>query len=353
MIALGIVFAGLIKTEKSAIEARNAAVGKPGRPPVNVVLMTLAPSDIRDGINLPGSIEPWTRLDLKARLNGMVEEVFVREGDTVEEGTVLARLETQEYRIALARARATHKLALTSFERDRAIYDKGVVPTAQMEARETSLQTAGADLAEAELMLSRCTITAPMPGVVQRLDLKKGLLLSVGDPVAEILRIDRVKAVVGIPESDITAVRKLPAVELTLQALGGTRVSGTRHFLSPAPDSAARLYRLELALDNPGLLILPGMFVRAEVVKQVVRGAVVVPFYSVISRKNEHYVYVEEGGAARKRSVTLGIMEGWKVEIRQGLEPGLRLIVEGHRDVEEGQEVRAVRTLAGLEENPS
>ncbi|MFH1155084.1 MAG: efflux RND transporter periplasmic adaptor subunit [Pseudomonadota bacterium] len=350
MIVAGIVLGGLIKTEKQSIEARNASAVKPERPPVNVVELELKPLEIRDSINLPGSIEPWTRLDLKARINGTVDQVLVKEGDFVKEGTLLARVETDDYQIALDRARASYKQAVASYERDRAIYAKGMVPTAQIEARETTVQTAKADLADAELLLSRCSITAPMPGVIQRLDVKQGLLVSLGDPVAEILRIDRVKAVVGIPESDITPVRKLDTVDVTVQALDNVRVTGIRHFLSPAPDSAARLYRLELALDNSDQKILPGMFVRADVVKQVVRNAVVVPFYSVISRKMEHYVYVDDNGVARKKPVTLGIMEQWMVQITSGLESGQRLIIEGHRDVEDGQAIKAVKVMDKLGE---
>jgi len=181
-----------------------------------------------------------------------------------------------------------------------------------------------------------------MSGVITRLDAKKGLLLSVGDPIGQVVRMDRVKAVVGIPESDMPKVSPLTHVELTIKALDDLKVTGVKYFLSPVPDTAARIYRLELSVDNQERKILPGMFVRANVVKKEVKNAVVIPFYSVISRGDEQFVFVEENGKAIRKNVSLGIMEKWMVEVKEGLLHGQHLIVEGHRDVEDGQAVKVV-----------
>ncbi len=350
MMALIIVLFGVIKKEKELIAAEKAAQISRERPPVNTVLFQLEPGSINDRINLPGSIEPWTKLELLAKVAGSITEVTVTEGDNVKEGDILARIEANDYRIALNRAKAAYKLAKAEYERDKAVHAKGVIPTAELETRETTLQTAKADVENAELMLSRCTITAPMDGVIRRLDAKIGLLLSVADPIAEMLHIDRVKGVVGIPESDISAIRKLQAVDLTFKALNNRVVRGKKHFLSPSPDTAARLYRLELELDNRDGEILPGMFIRANVVKKSVDDAIVIPFYSVISRNDEQYVFVEKDGAAQKRAVQVGIMENWMVQITEGLDAGDKLIIEGHRDIENGQKIKIVKLLTDLTE---
>jgi len=121
------------------------------------------------------------------------------------------------------------------------------------------------------------------------------------------------------------------------------------HLLSRAPETAAALYRLELELDNPSEEILPGMFVSADVVKKTEHHVIGVPFYSVISRNDHQYVFVEENGKAVKREVQLGIMEKWLVQITHGLQTGNRLIVEGHRDVEDGQEVNVVQVIKKIE----
>jgi len=210
------------------------------------------------------------------------------------------------------------------------------------------MRTARAAMEDAALNLSRCSITAPMSGVIRRLDLKKGLMLSVGDPMAELLKIDQVKAVIGIPESDVAAVRGLDTVEFTIQALNDRQVTGRKFFLSSSPENQARLYRLELAVDNPRAEILPGMFLRANIIKKTVDQTIIVPLYAVLTRNDEHYVFVEKDGVAEKRLVTLGIMEEWQAQVTQGLAAGERVIIEGHRDVEAGQQVNTIKLLTDV-----
>ena len=94
---------------------------------------------------------------------------------------------------------------------------------------------------------------------------------------------------------------------------------------------------------------LPGMFARADLVKQSRDQALTIPFYSIISRNNEQYVFVENDGVVEKRHVTTGIMEQWMVEITEGLEPGEHVVVEGHRDVEDGRKVKVVKTITDPE----
>lgn len=338
-----------ISDKKSAILAEQEAAIKQERPPVNTVVMQVNPTTISNRINLPGSIEAWNELEMTAKISGTVEEVVVNEGDTVREGDVLIQIESADYRIALERAQAAYKLAQADYQRDKTVYAKGVIPPAELEARETRMATAKADLDNAQLMYERTTIKAPIDGVVRRLDAKVGIFLGVGDPVGKILQIDRVKAVIGIPESDVTAVRGLDSVEVTIKALDDLKVRGRNHFISSSPETMARLYRLELELDNSDHLILPGMFARADLVKQSRDQALTIPFYSIISRNNEQYVFVENDGVVEKRHVTTGIMEQWMVEITEGLEPGEHVVVEGHRDVEDGRKVKVVKTITDPE----
>jgi membrane fusion protein (multidrug efflux system) len=349
LITIVVLFMAIGKKKDSIAADKMNSVGKK-RPPVNCVTHELQPTTIQDKINLPGSIEPWTSLELTARITGTVSDVLVEEGDEVKKNQILALIEEDDYRIALQRAKAAYSLAQSDYQREKAVYDKGVTPKAQLDARRTAMLTAKADLDNARLQLSRCTIKAPIDGVIQRLDAEAGVLLTTADPVAQILKIDKVKAVVGIPESDVPAVRKLNQVDITIQALDNRIITGQTHFLAQAPTTTARLYTLELAVDNASREILPGMFFRADVVKKTVDNALAIPFYSVISRNDEHFVFVENDGAAQKKIVRLGIMENWMVEIVDGLKAGDKLIIEGHRDIEDGQNIKVVKTITNLNE---
>jgi len=352
MIVLIFILFGTIRDKSDQIAINKAEEVRQEKPPVNVVTLTLSPTTIADRINLPGYIEPWTRLQLMAKLNGTITEVVVNEGDRVKKDDILARIEDDDFRIAVDRAEAAYNLSKAEYSRDKTMYDKGVVPVATLDSAKTAMQKARADYEDAGLLLSRTTVTSPMDGIISRMDAKIGLQLSVGDPLAEILQIDRMKGVVGIPESDVSAVRRLENVELTVQALGDKIFKGKTHFLSPSPQTAARLYNLELAIQNDAGEVLDGMFVRADIIKERVDNALAVPFYSVISRNDEQYVFIEQEGMARKRKVTLGIMEKWMVQITAGLNPGDRLLVEGHRDVEDKQSINIIKTLASPAELP-
>lgn len=350
MLVIIVVLFMTISKKKESIAADKAAAVSKERPPVNSVVYPLELSAIRDRINLPGTIEPWTSLELLARIDGFITEVLVEEGDEVEKGQILALIDDDDYSIALQRATAAYTLANANYERDKKVYAKGVIPEAQLDATKTAMLTAKADLDDAKLRLSRCTIKAPINGIIRRLDAEEGLLLSIADPVAQILKIDKVKAIIGIPESDVSAVRDLEEIDVTIQALDNRIITAKKHFLSSSPQTTARLYTMELEIDNRSRDILPGMFVRADIVKQKISETITIPFYSVITRNDEQFVFIEKDGVAHKRDIKLGIMEDWMVQITSGLRVGERLVIEGHRDIENGQQVKVVKVISNPNE---
>lgn len=339
-----------IKDEKARMTAEKMKLNSTERPPANVVVLDLSPVTMEDRINLPGVIEPWQRLPVIAKIEGTVLEIKVAEGEKVTKGQLLVLLEPADRQIALASAKAEYELAAANQKRVKLLYGKKIVPKAEVEEVTALLKTSKARLNKAQLMLSRCKITAPSSGVVQQLEAKEGLFLNAHDPVAEILQIDRVKAVVGIPESDVALVRSISEVPLTIQALDNKKVTGQFHFLASSPDTNARLYTLELEIENNDNQILPGMFFRAELVKRVIRDTISVPLFSVIRKNNDQFVYIEENGIARQSSVELGIIDDWQVQIRKGLPPGSRLIVEGHRSIDQGHKLNVVRVVQDLQE---
>ncbi|MEN8141828.1 MAG: efflux RND transporter periplasmic adaptor subunit [Thermodesulfobacteriota bacterium] len=322
------------------LEAKKQAAAQE-LPPVNCIVQEILPGPIEDRLNLPGVIEPKEDLTLLAQVDGTIAKVLVREGEQVQKGQVLARIEEDDYRIALTAAKAAHRLAAADHKRNKELHAKKLLPQASLEASATMLLTRNSELEAAALKLSRCTIKAPLASVVQRLDAKVGLLVSRADPLARLVQVEPVLAVIGIPESDVAAVSRLTEVELTIQALERT-VMGRRHFLSPAPQKNGRLFRLELSLANGDRLIRPGMFVRAQLIKERKEAALTVPLYAIITRDQEQFVMVADRGVARRQRVTSGIIDGFKVEITKGLTAGDKVIVEGQRQVDDGRAIKVV-----------
>ncbi|MCF6290176.1 MAG: efflux RND transporter periplasmic adaptor subunit [Desulfobacterales bacterium] len=347
LLVLLAVVAGLFimaQNKGERLAAEKKAMARKERPPVNVVVQKIVPRLVRERLNLPAMIEPWVDLPLLAEVGGMIQEVRVDEGDRVRKGDLLARIDSRDYENSLKSIRADYRLAIIDRDRLRGLFAKGIIARARLDTVEARVKTLAAAMATAALQLERCAIIAPISGVVNTLPAEVGRFLAVGDPVAGILQIDRVKVVLGIPESDVDAVRKIDWFAVTVDAVN-KKFQAQKYFLAVAPESMAQLYRLELAVANQDNALLPGMFARVEVVKQSLPRAIAIPLYAVISRDNKNYVYLDDGGKAVAREVKLGILDGWQIQVREGLVVNDRVIVVGHREVDTGQMLNVVRVV--------
>jgi len=344
LVALGL--AARVKDEQNRLleEKRNAVVAE--RPPVNVVVQELVPTLVRDRLSLPGMVEPWEHLGILAEVRGVVEEVLVEEGDHVKQGDLIARIDTKDYENTINSIRAAYNLAATNLKRLSGLREKEIIAQSELDKINAEVQTLEADLAIAELQLKRCYVRSAISGVINELPAKKGLYLAVGDPVATVLDIERVKVTVGIPEADVDAVRKIDMFELVIEALVNRKITARKYFLAVAPESQAQVYRLELEVANGSGAILPGMFARVEIIKQEFPDALAIPLYAVITRDNKHYVYLEEDKTAALSEIKIGILDGWQIQVLEGLVPGQRVIVVGQRSVDEGQRLNVVKKVA-------
>jgi RND family efflux transporter MFP subunit len=349
MVALIVVFivimGGRIKEEKARLEEAKKTAIKKEVQPVQVITLTLKPRRLEDKINLPAQVEPFEDLLVKAEVPGQVVTVLVEEGQTVEKGQVLIQLDDRDYRSRLARIEANYKLAKLNHDRISALVKKKIAAATKLDEIEALLKDLAAQRKEAKLALSRTRITSPICCLLNELKAKEGDFVSVADPVAQILQLDQVKVTVGVPESDVAAIFDLDEAEVLIEALGKHRVKGRKVFLSRQPRTLARLYALELVVPNPDRRILPGMFARVELVKRVFNQALAIPLYGVITQGDENVVFVDREGRAEKRNIELGVLIGWQVQVTSGLKPGERVIVVGHRLLDDGQQVEVIKNV--------
>ncbi len=346
LVLLAIALGVSIKDKKQALEDRKKAEAAGNRTPVNVVTLKLIPGVISDRINLPATVEAREDLQIKAQLDGVVVETSAREGSRVSKGDVIARIDPRDYEIALSGAEASHDQAFKALKRAERLLKKSIISENEYDIALANEKTLKARLDKARLDLERTEITSPISGVLNRLDAKVGNLMSPGSPVAQVLDVNPVKVVVGIPESDVTSVRRVKEFHVTLNALDDKRFRGKKHFISSQPNSQAHLYRLEILLPNPRSQILPGMFARVDILKEEITDGLSVPLYAIITQADKHFVYIEENGAATRRNVETGILEGWQMQITKGLMPGDNVMVVGHRSVAEGQPVNVIREVS-------
>jgi membrane fusion protein, multidrug efflux system len=352
---------------EAARERDAASQGRHVRPATNVVVTVIEPVTVRDTIRLPGIVRPFREVTVSARVTGTVlrtRSTPVEEGEKIQTGAEILRLDTRDHQIALDRAETALKAADTALERTRGLMQSRARSQADLDADAVARELARINREAALLDMERCVLRSPVDGIVEKVIPEAGELISANDPVATILDIDKVRIEIGVPEKDIAALSSLTAAELSVAALGGKRFAGRKTFLSHRPMDQTLVYLLRLEADNPGHELRPGMFVEAELVRGV-RNSVVVPLFAVIARGDEHEVFVvreAEPGAgeapdgaagapiAFRRPVRLGLIQGRHVEVISGLEPGERLIVLGQRSVEHGSPVSVTRTVRDLEE---
>lgn len=350
LVGVIVVLQTWIKSEGEIIKERKAKELAGEKPPVNVVALALKPGPIREQMSLPGTVQPWVELNVVSEVRGKIVTKKVAEGQKVRSGDILAEIDKRDYRNAYSSARAAWRAAKAAHERISALYKDQLATQSQMDDALAALETSQANMDTAALNLERCTIRSPMDGVVDKVYIEKGQFMNSADPVADILQIDRVKVVVGIPESDVDAVRQVAEFKVRIDALGGKTFKGRQHYLAKSAQTLARSYQLEVAIDNPEGEILPDMFTRVEIVKHQVDSGLAVPLFSLVNSKGTQSVYLAENGHARLVPVQTGIQEGWQVQVTEGLKPGARVIVVGQKDVKDGAPVQVLRTVEDAKE---
>lgn len=338
-----------ISAKKTHLEQKKSRERTEKRKPANVVTMKIAPGMVMEKLSFPGTAEPWVSLDVVSEARGKVVSKKTGNGRHVKKGDILAVIDQSDYKNARDSALASYETAQAHLKRLKALVKKQFVANSQLDDAVARVKTTKAALENAQLNLKRCFIRSPMKGIVDNVYIENGTLLEPGKPVAHIIQIDRLKIVVGIPESDVDAVRNLKTFQISIDALDGKKFEGGFHYLYKTASPAAHLYNLEIRLDNKKGRVLPGMFARVRIIKNQDPEGLAVPMYSLVNRNERMGVFVEKKGTVRFRPVTRGFQDGWKIQIPQGLDPGDNVVVVGQRTVEHNEKVNVTESIRDME----
>lgn len=346
ILALGL----LISAKKTALLQQSSGIQNAAAIEVDIVTLIVSPGLVQEKISLPGIAKPWKILDVAAEVKGKVLEKKISQGSRVKKGDLLAIIDPGDYQNSYHSALASFETAMANKKRVLALSDKNFITQSQRDDAIAAVKTAKAALNTARLNLERCTVKSPMSGITDLIHIEEGSFLSPGDPVCRIIEINKLKVEVGIPESDVDAVRKLSSFQVSFDALGGETRTGTAHYLHKTTSSSARLYTLEIRIENPDFKILPDMFARVSIVKQALPQGLAIPMYSLVTRDKETGVFIEKERTATFQPVEKSFIDGWNILITKGLRPGDHVVVVGHRMIEHGQKVNVTRTITHMEE---
>ncbi len=243
-----------------------------------------------------------------------------------------AAVDRAQTEVDLARAR------VQASKEQLAIVRQGPRPE-DIAAQQAQVRQAEVQLAQARARLREMRITSPIAGVVTRVNVESGAVISSQTVVATVATIRPIEVHVPLPEVDLPRLRSASLVRLTVDALPGRTFEGRIARVAPALDPASRSARLVVRVPNADQALRPGMFARATVVFDE-RQAIVIPSDAIVRRGEAVVAFVVKDDTVEERAVRIGYVEGSRSEIIQGLQAGDAVVVAGQQGLRDGMKVR-------------
>lgn len=340
----------ILKKAKEAAEEANVPTQKKVR--VSVII----PAALEEVALLPGDTAPIDEIIVSSEANGVVEEVLFGEGAYVEEGAVLIRVDSANLKLVVDAAKAAFDLAQSTYDRQYRLYAESeprVISRQQLEAVQASRDLRKAEYERAKLQYEKSEVKSPVAGFIEEMFPEKGEFTTYGSRVARIVNTLKLKITSNVPERVVK--------NLSVYKDGGDN-TGSIVLFSPATDEdftrkayitriaktadqATKTFLVEAEYNNSDGGVRAGVTAKLKFVTKIHTDAVMVPISALShSRKGISVFVLEEnsggtGFVARERLISYGAIQKDTIQITEGLAPGDKLIVMGHRNVSDGESV--------------
>jgi membrane fusion protein (multidrug efflux system) len=351
----------------SGENSENAGQGGSAQSAPEVITETAEAVDVNVRQDYAGRARGAREVEVRARIQGILEERLYREGQIVREGDSLFRIDRRPAEAALQGARAQRQVAeadLRQAEREwnriSSLYERNAVSERDRDSARSALELAQANLAvaeagvtEAELNLGYTDVRAPVNGVTSLEDLPEGSLIDQGTLLTTIVQQNPVHVRFSLPESDAAIQRaareamtdsaSASDVDASLVMANGEvyERTGTVDFTASTLDPRTGTVSARAVFPNPENQIIPGQFVRVRVQLQNLQSVVTVPEKAVTEGADGPQVFVvDDDNMARVRPVRLGPVVGGRQVILEGLAGGETFITSGLVNLRDGTEVR-------------
>lgn len=337
-------------------------------PPPAVTVVSLEAQDVTLTVTLPGRVVASAEAELRPQVNGLITERLFDEGSVVEEGDPLYRIDPRSYQAAvaqaeaaLAQARAQAESARRDADRVAELRDRRVASEqnqdsaiAARDAAEAAVKAAEAQVQAAQIDLDRTTITAPIDGVIGLAQASQGALVTASQatPLAVIRRIDPVHVDVTQSAAEIIRWQRQGAQSalpegvdrtVTLHLADGTEFENTGSLTAAEPhvDETTGVVTLRMEFANSDNLLLPGMYVLAEIPQAQLKDVILAPQEGVTRDRRGRPVamVVNAENIVETRQLDIVQDRGNSWVVRDGLVDGDRLIVAGFQRIGEGMPV--------------
>ena len=327
---------------------------------------------LETAIELSGNLVPQTRVDIRSKLAGTLDQVLVQLGAAVSEGQTLATLDRREIdaqvdaavaavsvvRAGVDAADAAFQNAGQEVDRARGLYEKGAIPKQRLEAAEmqwraskaqrdlaaANVEQANAALRRAREMLRDATLRSPVAGVIVARNLDAGSLVGPGgDPIMAVADLRTLKLEAGVSELEAGRLKPGALARVTVQAQPGEVFEGRVSAVAPEVDARNRHFRVEIRVVNKGGAMLSGMSATARIPTATAQGPIV-PREAVFDREGGRAVYRVQGDVVSIVTVTEGLSDGKRVVLTSGVQLGDTIVSDARREVTVGSRVRVVQS---------
>ncbi len=324
-------------------------------PPAVVTTVVAQPQAWETTLTATGSLRAVRGVTVAAEIPGKVVEITFTSGATVREGQLLVRLDTAAEEARLKSAAAAVELARINLQRARDLLQRNSMARAGFDSAESAYRQA---LAEAEVIqatIDKKQIRAPFSGRLGIRLVDPGQVLGEGDPIVTLQDVDSLLVDFRLPQQNLDRLQRGLVVRLHADTLDDKAVAGRITAINPEVDPASRNIRVRAAVANPDNRLLPGMFVRVEVVLPGRNRVLAIPATAVqYAPFGDSVFIVERKGdtpgttqlVVRQQFVRLGRARGDFIAVRSGLKEGERVVSTGVFKLRNGQSVVVDNTLS-------
>ena len=309
VIVLGVVITRQIAAKKSAVET----------PAAETVIVQRG--DLSMTIDASGSIVPHTEIGLAFSTSGRVVELLVAEGEQVQMGQALLRLDTQDLEWQVEQARLAVSIAEYDLSDVRDVYLEEDVPVKKAKAR---LEQTQVSLQQSEWRLEQATLTSPFIGVVTTLLIEPGEIANGGQTILILSDLANLDVKVNLDETDVVKIALGMQVVVTVDAFSGMEVSGEVIEIAQtaAVQSGVVLYPVTVRLDATDLPLRSGMTVNVSFPIEQRTDTLLVPFRAIESEGGQAYLTRVTASGSERVAVTMGLITDTQIEILSGINEG-------------------------------
>lgn len=319
--------------------------------PVSVEDIKLKP--IEEFINTTGTAFPKGEIELKSLITA---SYFLENnprtgrswqlGDKVKEGDLIARLEDKEYvnSIKLETNQLNLELSESELKKQESLYEKGGVTLKDMKTASINYANAKTTVENSKLQLNKTKIVAPIDGVIVDLPYyTKSTNIATGSIIVKIMDYQVMYMNVQLPEKYIAVIKPGQVVKLTNYTIPEDTIVGSITQLSPAINADTRTFKGNISINNPNLLLRPGMFVKADIVTSHKDTVIVIPKNIILSRQKGKTVFLFDKGRATERVIQTGLENLTNVEVTKGLTKNDRIITSGFETLGDKSKVKIIK----------